>query len=166
MRNSNRPPSYAATGMRKSTERVFMAILFAIIVLFLLIALMMGTMVYQALNKASTQSNESRVGLSLISNSIRMTDYTDAVGVGTGPEGRSLVLTERLDNGTFETRIYQYHGMIVQEYALASAPYTPEKARDLVASNTFNFEYSNGLLTVHTDQGSTSVALRSVRGGA
>ena len=35
------------------------------------------------------------------------------------------------------------------------------------AKNTdYTVDYTDGLLTVHTDQGSTSVALRSVRGGA
>lgn len=162
---SNRLIALSAVGMQKNTERVFLAILFAFIVLFLLIALMAGTMVFQALNKADMSSSDNRLGLSLITNSIRANDTTDAVGVGSGPEGKSLVLTERLDNGNFETRIYQHKGMIVQEYSSASSPYTPEKAREIIASDMFSFEYTDGLLTVHTSQGSTAVALHSVREG-
>lgn len=105
-------------------------------------------------------------GLSLIANSIRATDGTDAVGVADGPEGLALVLTEHLGNGDYETRLYAYQGAIVEEYTRAGTAFTPEKAREIVRSSTFDFTYTDGLLTVHTDQGSTSVALRSVRGGA
>lgn len=54
----------------------------------------------------------------------------------------------------------------MEEYTRAGTAFTPEKAREIVRSSTFDFTYTDGLLTVHTDQGSTSVALRSVRGGA
>ncbi len=166
MTTTNRPLVFAAKNAKKSSERFFMAALFAVIIVFLLIALTTGITVYQALNNANTASRDSRMGLSLISNSIRMSDTTDAVGVGKGPEGNSLVLTETVDGKAYETRIYHFEGQIVQEYSLASAPYTPGKAREIIASQIFDFEYENGLLTVYTDQGSVSVALRSVRGGA
>ena len=90
----------------------------------------------------------------------------DAVSVGAGPEGRSLVLTERLANGTYETRIYLYRGQVVEEYSVAGTPYTPDKATPVVATGTFDFTYSQGLLTIVTDEGRAEVALRSVRGGA
>ena len=86
--------------------------------------------------------------------------------VADGPEGLALVLTEHLGNGDYETRLYAYQGAIVEEYTRAGTAFTPEKAREIVRSSTFDFTYTDGLLTVHTDQGSTSVALRSVRGGA
>lgn len=76
------------------------------------------------------------------------------------------MLTERLESGVYETRLYAYQGSIVEEYARADAAFTPEKAREIVKSKRFDFAYENGLLTVYTDQGSTSVALRSVRGGS
>ena len=144
----------------------FTTLLFAAIVLFLLIALMVGTSAYQAVNDVRSSTDESRLGLSLIANSIRMNDATDAVGVADGPEGLALVLTERLESGAYETRIYAYRGAIVEEYTRADAAFTPEKAREIVRSDLFSFTYEDGLLTVSTDQGSTSVALRSVRGGS
>ncbi|MEG1746732.1 MAG: DUF4860 domain-containing protein [Raoultibacter sp.] len=151
---------------RGDSEHFFVATLFAVIVLFLLIALMVGTSLYQAVNNERTADDKERLGLALITNSVRANDATDAVGSAQGPEGRALVLAETLeDGGTYETRIYRHHGRVVQEYATALAPYTPEKAREIVASETFEFTYRNNLLTIETDQGSTAVALRSVRGG-
>lgn len=163
-----------ATGSNRSSEardgkargRAFITLLFAVIALFLLLALLVGTSAYRAANDVRSSSDNTRLGLSLIANSIRATDGTDAVGVADGPEGLALVLTEHLGNGDYETRLYAYQGAIVEEYTRAGTAFTPEKAREIVRSSTFDFTYTDSLLTVHTDQGSTSVALRSVRGGA
>lgn len=146
--------------------RLFTVLLFALLIVTLLIAIMAGTGLYRALVDVRAQADASRLATSLIANSVRAADAVDAVGAGQGPEGRSLVLTERLDSGTFETRIYAYQGSIVQEYALADAAYTPEKATPIVESQRFAFSYENGLLVVETDDDSVQIALRSVRGGA
>ena len=167
-------PNVVVTGSNRSSEardgkargRAFITLLFAVIALFLLLALLVGTSAYRAANDVRSSSDNTRLGLSLIANSIRATDGTDAVGVADGPEGLALVLTEHLGNGDYETRLYAYQGAIVEEYTRAGTAFTPEKAREIVRSSTFDFTYTDGLLTVHTDQGSTSVALRSVRGGA
>ena len=143
-----------------------MTTLFAVLALFLLGTLLVGTNAYRAVNDVRSSTDETRLGLALIANSIRMNDAVDAVGVAEGPEGLALVLTERLEGGDYETRLYAHEGAIVEEYARADAPFAPEKAREVVASERFEFAYADGLLTVSTDQGSTSVALRSVRGGA
>lgn len=146
--------------------RVFTALLFALFILALLIAIMAGTGLYRALIDVREQADTSRLATVLIANSVRAADAVDAVGKGQGPEGSSLVLTERLENGTFETRIYAYRGSIVEEYALADAAYTPDKASHIVDSERFSFDYDNGLLTVETDDGVVQVALRSAKGGA
>lgn len=146
--------------------RLFTVLLFALFIVALLIAIMTGTGLYRALVDVRDQADTARLATGLIANSVRAADAVDAVGAGQGPEGRSLVLTERLDSGAFETRIYAYQGSIVEEYAPADAAYTPEKASPIVASERFAFTYADGLLTVETDDGSAQVALRSVTGGA
>lgn len=150
----------------QSFGRLFTALLFALFVAVLLIAIMAGTGLYRALVDVRELADSSRLATGLIANSVRASDATNAVGTGEGPEGSSLVLTERFESGTFETRIYAYQGAIVEEYALSDAPYTPEKATPLVNSNTFAFSFENGLLTVDTDDGTVQIALRSAKGGA
>jgi hypothetical protein len=63
-------------------------------------------------------------------------------------------------------RIYLYKGQIVQEYSVAGAAYTPDRAQPLLKSTSFDFELHGDLLVIHTDQGATNVALRSEQGGA
>lgn len=114
---------------------------------------MTGTGLYRALVEVRDQADDTRLATGLIANSVRAADSVDAVGAGKGPEGRSLVLTERLDSGTFETRIYAYQGSIVEEYALADAGVHAGEGHPRRRLGRFAFSYENGLLTVETDDG-------------
>ena len=76
-------------------------------------------------------------------------------------QGPALVLRETLPSGVYETRLYRYDGTIMEEYALADAPYDPLKATAIVDSSVFAFSYEDSLLTIETDAGATAVALRS-----
>ena len=142
--------------------RIFTGLLFLMLVVALLLAILAGAGVYKALNEMRQATDATRLSLSLITNDIHASDVADGFAVGVGPEGNALVLQEDLESGCYETRIYLYEGTIVEEYAVAGAPYTPEKANVLTESETFSFSYAGGLLTIQTDQGSTHVALRSV----
>ena len=81
-------------------------------------------------------------------------------------QGPALVLRETLPSGVYETRIYRFDDTIMEEYALADAPYDPEKATAIVTSSVFDFAYVDGLLSITTDAGTTMVALRSAGGEA
>lgn len=137
--------------------------LFALLVALLMIALGVGASMYRSISEQRWADDQTRTGLALIANSVHITDTTDAIGVGAAPEGQALVLTERFADGAFETRIYLHDGNVVEEYARAGAPYTPERATQLVESNTFSFSYQGGLLSIHTDQGTQEILLHSVR---
>lgn len=149
-----------------SYGRIFTGLLFALVLFFLFFMLFFSVTTYQAVNTARSTNDENRLALSLLSNSVRMNDTTNAVGVGEGPEGAALVLTEKSADQAYETRLYSYEGFIVEEYALAGSPYTPDRAREVVSSDLFDFSYNDGLLSIRTDQGSASVSLRSAKRGA
>ncbi|WP_322152896.1 DUF4860 domain-containing protein [Paratractidigestivibacter sp.] len=145
--------------------RLFPALFLAVLFGLLLVALVTGVRTYSSVAMAQSTNNASREGLELIANSIRANDTTGCIAVGQGPEGRSLVVVEKLDSGTYEVRTYLYQGKVVQEYALAGNQYTPQSATELATSNSFDFTYANGLLSISTDQGSCEVALRNLQGG-
>lgn len=127
----------------------------------------MGTSAYRAANDVRSSSDNTRLGL-VVDRELHPEppDGTDAVGVADGPEGLALVLTEPLGNGDYETRLYAYQGAIVEEYTRAGTAFTPEKARGDREVFHLRLTYTDGLLHRAHRQGSTSVALRSVRGGA
>lgn len=146
-------------------KKMFPALILAVFFVMLLLALISGVLVYKYVTDTQAQNSTQREGAGLIVNAVRANDTDQAIAVGNGPEGRSLVVLESLDSGTYETRYYLSNGKILQEYSLAGSPYTPEKASEVVDSSTFEFSYSHGLLTVTADEGTSEVALRSLEGG-
>ena len=159
-----------ATRAGRTADRArhaFTIALFGMFSIGLLLAMAAGTGLFRSLRSLDAATGEERMSAGLIANAVHATDAADSVQIGQGPEGRSLVLVERLDSGTFETRFYAYDGQVLQEYVTAGATYNPASAVPVVESRTFevSFDVDSGLLRVTTDAGSTSVALRSVQGG-
>lgn len=150
--------------------RVFTGLLFALFVATLLMAILAGTDVYRGLNREGDAADNQRLSLTLLANDVRANDQIDAVAcawvtedgaeltiaegrealvVPTGDtggarnllDGPALVLRETLSSGVYETRLYRYDGVIMEEYALADAPYDPAKATAIVRSSVFDFSY-------------------------
>ena len=149
------------TTRREASSRTFTVALMAVF----FVALAAGVSIYRSVATIQSSANDMRLESGLLANSVHVADAANAIEVGAGPEGDALVLVERLESGTYETRIYQYQGNIVQEYAIAGRDYSPDRAQVLASSTTFEFSYEDNLLTVKTDQGSFDVALRSKQGG-
>lgn len=147
---------------QKSSTRILMLVLLAV----LLMALILGVTVYRNVANIQIDADDGRLRSYGIANVVRSGDGVGSIKFGNGPEGYALVAMEHLDFGTYETRIYLNNGHIVQEYSNAEAPYDPSKAVILADSSKFDLSYNNGLLTIATDQGTTSVALRSLQKGA
>ena len=149
----------------KSGNRMLMLVLFAVIVLCLLTTLMLGVGVYRNLVTHGNEQQQLRLETSLMSNSIRQLDNVNALRTGEGPEGPALVIAEDVDGEEFETRFYASEGWLVQEYTLASAPYTPEFASQIAQTETFAFELRGQLIEITTDAGTSYVSMRSSQGG-
>lgn len=148
---------------KRGSGRTFTMILMAVFFVVLMIGLAAGVTIYHSVASQHERTSNLHMQSGLLVNTVRVNDAADMVALGSGPEGDALVLIERLDNGTYETRIYQYEGDIVQEYAISGRPYKPENAIKIVASNVFEFSYENGLLSIMTDQGVFDVAIRSLQ---
>ena len=146
--------------------RVFTATLFGIFVLMLLLAFLAGVTVYKNLSTAQSTLNNYRSSESLIVNNVLANDSYETLRQGKGPEGKSLVMVESNDDGTYETRIYLYQGIIMEEYAVLGAPYSPETATPLATSKVFSFTLSNNLLRITTNHGTAEVAVRCMEGAA
>ncbi|MBQ9003100.1 MAG: DUF4860 domain-containing protein [Eggerthellaceae bacterium] len=152
---------------RTRGTHTFTAVLLAIFFVVLMCGMAAGVAMYQSVANNQLDTNKARMQAGLLASNVRANDAANALGTGNGPEGRALVLTERdADGGAYEARIYLYQGNIVQEYSIAGAAYTPERAQPLIKSNTFDFELHGELLVIRTDQGATNIALRSHQGGA
>lgn len=148
-------------------QRAFSLLLFAVFVVVDLLALVAGTSSYGSLTKMQQANDDRIMALGPIVSAVRANDAQGSVRMSDdAPETPALVLVQSDIEGTYETRIYLYEGKIMQEYALAGSPYTPGKATVLAESSTFDFSYSDGLLTISTDVGESKIALRNFQGGA
>lgn len=146
--------------------RSFTVVLLAVFFIVLMIGLAAGVAMYQATANNQIDINNARMQAGLLASNVHANDDASALGVGEGPEGRSLVLTKYAGDDSYELRIYLYKGHIVQEYSLTGSEYTPSRAQALLESDSFSFQLHGSLLTLTTDQGSTNVALRSYQGGS
>lgn len=145
--------------------RAFTIALLAVFFVVLMTGLAAGVSMYQAVANNQIDTNRARMQAGLLASNVHANDSANAIGTGQGPEGRALVLTEGSGADAYEMRIYLYQGQIVQEYSVAGAEYTPERAQPLMDSTSFDFEQHGNLLVIRTDQGATNVALRSSQEG-
>ena len=142
-------------------SRFFTLALFALFIVMLMIALLACVSVYKTLSASGAAADSERLSKSLLANVVRANDAADAVSIIQGPEGKALVLTERLDSGNYETRIYLYEGAVMQEYVVEGSDFTPASGIKVIESKTFDVDYSNSLITINTDGGTVKVATRS-----
>lgn len=150
---------------RQPSMRLLSTVLLAVFFIVLMVGLSAGIGIFREVSGLQEATTAQQLRTGLLSNTVHMNDLHGAVGRGQGPEGDALVLTEELESGTYETRIYLYQHQIVQEYAIAGRAYNPERAEAIAESETFGFGYEDGLLTITTDEGTLSIALRSAQGG-
>ena len=143
----------------------FTVALLVVFFVVLMTGLASGVAMYQAVANNQIDTNNARMQAGLIASNIHANDTANSIGTGEGPEGRALVLTNKIGESAYEMRIYLYEGQIVQEYSVAGSEYTPGRAQPLIESATFDFEQYGNLLVIKTDQGATNVALRSYQGG-
>ena len=133
------PSNEKGAGARRAFPTLLLAAFFAA----LLMALISGVTVYKAVSADQQASSAQREGAGLICNVVRANDSKGAIAQGQGPEGKSLVVVEPLDSGTYETRFYLgTRGQVVQECCPGrQRGLTPEKATEVTASDTFDFSY-------------------------
>lgn len=148
---------------RNNSGKVSALMLFALFTVALLLALVAGVRVYGSLVSIENEAKAERFATGLIANSVRGADAMDSVGQADGPQGPALVLTERSQGGAFETRLYMYNGQLMQECSLQGSPFNPDTATPVMKTDDFWFTLDGRLLTVGTDAGCTTIALRSVQ---
>ena len=149
---------------KRSSSRMFLVVLMAVFFIALMAGLAGGATMYRSIVETQAENNDIHMQSGLIANTVHANDALFGVEEGEGPEGRSLVLVEALDSGTYETRLYLYQGHVMQEYAVSGKEYKPTTATPLFESSTFDFSFDGKMVTVTTDKGSCSIALRSRQG--
>lgn len=106
----------------------------------------------------------SRALLSYLSTTVKGYDTRGAVRIEQGEDGTVLHIADG-DTG-FALRIYRHDGMLLEDYAAADSPLSPESAQAIGATELFEAALSDGLLRLQTDAGEVLLHLRSEGGAA
>ena len=84
------------------------------------------------------------------------------MSVADGPQGDALILQ---DGSGYAAKIYAYNGNLVEEYAEADAPLSPENAQIIAPVQQFSVMQEGRSFTVCTERGTVRVTLHTQQGG-
>lgn len=144
--------------------RTFSVLLMGVFFVVLMMGLVAGVAMYRAIADAQSRAAEQDMRAGLVASCVHASDVYGALQRGQGPEGDALVLVDHVGGEDYETRIYQYDGMLVQEYALAGRPYNPGGANALLEVHDFSFTIDGGLITLVIDGSPLDLYVRSAQG--
>lgn len=139
--------------------RPFTLALFAVFMLAMLFALLLGTQVYRSLDDQRVETDARRLAYGTLANAVKANDAFGAVSVEHGASGDILSMVQRGASGDFVTRLFVEDGELMQSYAGAEAPSDSAVAHALFPTDTFAVAYEDGLLVLRTDPVTVSVAL-------
>ena len=151
---------------KRSPARVFAPLLIAVVFVILMGGLASGATMYSSIVDIQSRNNDAYQLSGLIANVVRANDELYSLEEGEGPEGRALVLVKKIGDESYETRLYLYHGRLMEEYAMVGSPYSSSTATGLFNTETFDFSFDGKLLSVTTDAGACEFTLRSRQAGS
>ena len=129
-----------------------------------LLLVILGARSYRDTVAVQRGNMETRALLSYLATTVKANDTAAAVSVERGESGDALILTDG-ERG-YALRIYRYDGDLVEEYAAAGTPLSPEDAQVIAPTEVFRAEQTeDGLLRLTTDAGQVLLRLRSEGGG-
>lgn len=130
-----------------------------------LLLVILGARSYRDTVAGQSANMATRSLLSYLATAVKASDTADAVTVETGEEGDVLILTDAVSG--YALRIYRHEGDLVEDYAAAGAPLSPEDAQIIGPTDTFRVEREReDLLRITTQAGQVLLRLRSEEGGA
>lgn len=145
--------------------RAFSALLMAVFFVVLMIGLVSGVWMYRSIAKTQARANDLDMEAGIVASAVHVNDVHDSLQKGEGPEGDALVLVDQVGGESYETRIYQYQGKLVQEYTLGGRPYSPQDANELLDVERFSFDVDESLITMDIDGRMINLYVRSSQDG-
>lgn len=129
----------------KNATALVLTVLYGLLILALLVLVLTGARLYGGITQESTRQGEIRTALSFLQGQAAA-DRT-GVTLTPGPEGQML----RIADGEYETRIYQYQGTLMCEYAKADGGVNPETGESICGISSLELALQGNLLTVWVD---------------
>lgn len=153
-------------GMRRhaddavATGRPFLLVLFGVFVVIMLVALLVGLQGYRAIADERNAIDEQRLAYGSLVNTVKAFDSIDALSVSEYDGNDVLSMMQRTATNTYIMLLYVHDGMLMQQYSIAyDVDVSPADAHALFATSTFKVDYTDGLLTLVTDDAQPCIYL-------
>lgn len=121
-----------------------------------------GGRLYSRIAQRGDADSAVRTTLGYVAAHLRTNDQENTVSVADGPQGDALILR---DGSGYAAKIYAYNGNLVEEYAEADTPLSPENAQIIAPVQQFSVMQEGRSFTVCTERGTVRVTLHTQQGG-
>lgn len=142
---------------------IYLLLLYGMMILAALLLTVAGGILYKGVTETRTIHDQQRATLAYVQSKVQTADGVHGVTVTDGPEGQALVLAEADSN--YETRIYVYHGNLMEEFGTHDSAFTPENGTEICAAESFQIRMvGEQLLEIRADGRQALIGLRSQGG--
>jgi len=133
----------------RSTDTVFVLIIFSIFAVSVLMVLMLGASIYRNINDISTEKQNDHTALAYIWTKTRNFDQVDGISVEYFNGVSALVIDEKIGDTYFRTRIFNHNGWLVELFSDASLDFSLDDGVRIVPVDDLSFEaHEHGLIQV------------------
>lgn len=148
----------------RQPQALFSMALFGLMLGCVLALTVFGAQVYRALTDSQARNQAARASLSYLAARLHAADERGGVRVEHTARGDVLILAEEQDDTGYETRIYLYEGMLMEEYCAVGSESDPEFAQQVARTDSFSAAMEGDLVSVTTGEGTVCVCLHSGEG--
>ena len=133
---------------KKSMSGVLVLLIFAVFTVSVLLVLLSGADTVKKLTQRDQNTYHHRTAVQYLTTKVRQSDQSGAVSVGETDGCSTLVLTEKIDGITYETRIYCYDGWLRELYTTAAAVVPPAVGTPILEAESLALGREGDVLTL------------------
>lgn len=141
-------------------------VLFGVFAACILSVLLTGSEVYHRLTIRDQAAYDRRTCAQYITAKVRQAPGPDSISLSSFGDGDALVLTERIGDEQYVTRIYCDNGWIRELFSSADGAFVPDDGEKVMQAKALSLTLEGGLLSVEItgNDGSLIPVILSIRG--
>lgn len=132
---------------KRSMSGVLVLLVFAVFTVSVLLVLLSGADTVKKLTARDRNTYHHRTAVQYLTTKVRQSDCADAVSVSETDGSSTLVLTEKIDGITYETRIYYYDGYLRELFCAKGAGLGATFGEEILPMANFQVSLDDGMLS-------------------
>lgn len=132
---------------KRNMSGVLVLLVFAVFTVSILLVLLSGADTVQKLTQRDQRTYHHRTAVQYLTTKVRQSDQADAISIGETDGIPTLVLTEKIDGITYETRIYCYEGYLRELFCGKGAGLAATFGEEILPMADFQISLTDGMLS-------------------